>query len=494
MAKRKPKKERLKDQAAARNKKKTRVKKRTTKRGATRRKSAKEPAPSEKPVQRLTPPRSVAAALHEGGPRTPPPMRILFAFDDVVERSLISSEMSGTRLAFSPVNAKNVKEAAKMLTQQRFDCALLDLHHADGDVFTLLDRLRRGKGSETPLVVLLSVDDTELVIKLLESGVEEVLFKGTLTSRSLGRGVRCAIARSKAQAARAVPPPPPPSSGTASRSESGDGFSPLQPLIGGYRIEKQIGVGGMGTVFLATQLKLKRKVALKILFPRFANNLYHMTRFTREAQALASLHHPAVIEIYDFFKDQGRFCIAMGYAPGGSLLSAIEAGGPKDERWTARAFIPVAEALWELAQHDIVHRDLKPSNLLLTEQGKLKIADFGLVKLGGGKSITRAGIRLGTPAYASPEQLEQPQHADHRSDLYCLGCTIYQTLTGIPPHAVPDRRRMQRDASQRPKPVDQLRTNLSKGIVAVVGKLMERDPAKRYQTGAEVAAALRPLR
>lgn len=260
----------------------------------------------------------------------------------------------------------------------------------------------------------------------------------------------------------------------------------------GYRIERKLGEGGMGEVFLASQIELSRQVAIKILSRQHSSDAGLLRRFQREARALAQLDSPYIVPIHDMFVSDGIFCIVLGYCPGGSVKDLIRAPGIDEQRAAAIA-CQTALGLWAAAQQGITHRDIKPDNLLLSASGRVKIADFGLVKADASDSaqLTVRGQLMGTPAFMSPEQCEDSHASDHRSDLYSLGCTLFAMLTGRPPFPGPALVNFLKQHVADPPP--SLTGRVSPAMAGVVAKLLEKDPAARFQTGAELARALEPL-
>ncbi len=270
--------------------------------------------------------------------------------------------------------------------------------------------------------------------------------------------------------------------------------SPFDDLLGrslgGYRIESKLGQGGMGAVFLATQLKLDRKVALKLLPNLSPETREPLERFQHEAKRFAALHNPYITQVHDLVEDDGLIGIAMEYAPGGSLRGLLQSQGPLDESNAATIVRQAALGLWEAAKSGLVHRDIKPNNLLLTESGEIKIGDFGLSVIGDMTGPAEREVDFGTPAYMPPEQWEDSDSADHRSDLYALGCTLYELLAGETPFKGPgvaDFRQQHRE--QRPT----IPSQLSEVMQAIIARLLEKDPKKRFQTGSELAHHLEPL-
>ncbi len=267
-----------------------------------------------------------------------------------------------------------------------------------------------------------------------------------------------------------------------------------RPDIPGYRIVRKLGEGGMGVVYLAQQVELGRKVALKILAPGLARDRSLIERFRREARLLARVHHPSIVSIHELLEQDGRFCIVMHYVDGGTLKQRIRAGalpGPLAVDLCCQA----ARGLWAAAQQGLVHRDIKPDNLLIDAQNRLKIGDFGLAKAAEESSgLTRTGSMMGTPAYMPPEQWNDGRQTDHRSDLYALGCTLFEMLAGHPPFRGPTTANFTKQHCLNPAP--DLRdscADVHPALAGIVARLLAKDPALRFQTGEQLAEALENL-
>ncbi len=281
--------------------------------------------------------------------------------------------------------------------------------------------------------------------------------------------------------------------GLLSRSAPHD---PLTGLVGsvvsGYRIERMLGQGGMGTVYFANQLKPKRAVAMKVLSPVLCRDPELAMRFEREADALARVDSPYVVPIYQMFEAYECICLTMAYLPGGSVRTLLAGGARLDEARAAAIVRQTALGLWAAAQEGIVHRDVKPDNLLLTANGDIKIADFGLVKaVGASDLVTNSGTLVGTPAYMSPEQFKDSHSVDHRSDLYGLGCCLFELVTGRHPFAGPHTMDYMLQHCEAPVPDPAaLRPDLSPAMRSIIMQLLAKNPRERFSDGKELAHVL----
>ncbi|MGH3856737.1 MAG: serine/threonine-protein kinase [Pseudonocardiaceae bacterium] len=208
------------------------------------------------------------------------------------------------------------------------------------------------------------------------------------------------------------------------------------PELPGYRIERQLGRGSMGVVYLAEDMQLRRKVALKILAPTLADDELFRKRFDRESQSAANLDHPHIVPVYAAGEARGLLYIAMRYVAGGDLRTLLDATGPLSLPKAADIVSAVAHALDAAHAQGMIHRDVKPANILIDDrsgQQHYYLSDFGITKIvSSGRSLTSTGQIVGTVDYLAPEQI-QGKPVDGRADLYALGCVLYQCLTGVVP-------------------------------------------------------------
>lgn len=278
---------------------------------------------------------------------------------------------------------------------------------------------------------------------------------------------------------------------TRAPERTGDGAAekPLQRL-GKYLIEKKLGQGGMGAVYLARDSELRRQVAIKVLPKDKASNPTLVRRFKAEAQAAAQLRHDNIVAVYDSDEADGYLFIAMEYVDGQDLHEMINRRGKIPVKRSIEMIKQVVAALQHAHEHKIVHRDIKPSNLLIRRDGMVKITDLGLARSVDDTietGITRAGTTVGTVDYMAPEQARNSKLADIRSDLYSLGCTWFQMLTGHAPY--PEGSLTNKLQAHAVKPIPDPRAendNVTEGLVAVIQRMMAKKPEDRYQTPAEL--------
>jgi serine/threonine-protein kinase len=253
-----------------------------------------------------------------------------------------------------------------------------------------------------------------------------------------------------------------------------------------FRILRPLGQGGMGAVYVAEQLGLGRHVALKVMHPHIASAPGFSERFQREAQVLARLRHPGSVEVYDYGLDADFLFLAMELVSGETVESLLAREGALPVPHAVGLAVQVLEVLEAAHVLGIIHRDLKPANLFLEAHARgerVKVLDFGLATIGGGEQarLTQEGMAMGTPGFMSPEQM-RGLPLDGRSDLYSLGCVLYELLTGVPPFPVMASAEV--SASHLYKPVPPLREarpdlSLPEHLEAVVMKALEKLPERR---------------
>ena len=263
-------------------------------------------------------------------------------------------------------------------------------------------------------------------------------------------------------------------------------------LAGRYTIERELGRGGMATIYLAYDLRHDRDVALKVMHPEVAAAL-GPERFLREIRISARLDHPHILTLIDSGQTDGVLWYVLPYVRGESLRAKLAREKQLSVEEAIRIATQVASALDYAHRHGIIHRDIKPENILLHE-GEAVVADFGIalaVREAGGERLTETGLSLGTPHYMSPEQATGSREPEPRSDLYSLGAVVYEMLTGEPPHTGPTAQAViAKLLSERPTRIRTVRADVPDHIEAAVAKALAKVPADRFASASEFATAL----
>jgi serine/threonine protein kinase len=257
-------------------------------------------------------------------------------------------------------------------------------------------------------------------------------------------------------------------------------------VIGGrYRLDERIGTGAMSEVWLAHDLELERRVAVKLLAAATDRD-----RFTREAQTVAGLSHPNICRLFDFGEADGRPYIVFEYLAGGTLEERLRPGEPLADADTARVASELAAALAHAHARGVLHRDIKPSNVLFDEEGNAKLADFGIAHVGDASTLTEAGTILGTAAYISPEQA-QAEPITAATDVYAFGVVLYQLLTGhLPFEGEAALELAMRHVNEEPTPIAELRPEAPPTLERVATWSLAKRPEDRPPDGAALVAAL----
>ena len=254
-------------------------------------------------------------------------------------------------------------------------------------------------------------------------------------------------------------------------------------IDGRYRILHHIGSGGMADVYCAEDVHLGRRVAVKLLYRRFAQDQEFVERFRREASAAAALQHPNVVNVYDRGEYDGTYYIAMEYCEGLSLKEVITREAPLDPARAIDITLQILVAARFAHRRGVIHRDLKPQNVIIQSderEGGIKVADFGIARAGSSE-ITEVGAIMGTAQYLSPEQA-QGKPVTAASDLYSIGVVLYEMLTGRPPFEGDSTVAIAlKHVNQQPQPPGELRADLPPELSAVVMRALEKEPGQRYQ-------------
>ena len=255
----------------------------------------------------------------------------------------------------------------------------------------------------------------------------------------------------------------------------------MKERIGHYSIVSELGRGGMGVVYKAHEESLNRMVALKVLGKHLSEDESFVERFKREAQSAAALNHPNIVQVYAIDEFEGQHCFAMEYVQGASIQQMIKSRGPMDPVAAGRLILQAASGLGAAHGHGIVHRDIKPANLMVDDRGLVKITDFGLALLAAGTTrLTATGMFMGTPGYLSPEQCLD-EGIDQRTDIYSLGVTLYEMLTGVTPLKADSPLALLRQIIDvEPKDVGELRPEVPDRLRAILRRMMAKKPGDRY--------------
>lgn len=265
--------------------------------------------------------------------------------------------------------------------------------------------------------------------------------------------------------------------------------------LGKYKLLGHIGTGGMSSVYLAEHTLMGDRRAIKVLPKKRVKDASYLARFQLEAKAIASLNHPNIVLAHDIDNQDDVHYIVMEYVDGVDLQTLVKNEGPLDFAMAADVIAQAARGLGHAHSKGVVHRDVKPANLLIDGEGRVRLLDMGLalVNTEGDDSLTVANNEnvLGTADYLAPEQALNSHTVDHRVDIYGLGCTLYYLLTGRPPFSDGTlAQRIARHQTEMPKSVRKLRTDCPGELEGICVKMIQKDPAYRYQSAPDVAEAL----
>ena len=267
----------------------------------------------------------------------------------------------------------------------------------------------------------------------------------------------------------------------------------LTVFNGRYELLRRIARGGMADVYLARDASLDRQVAVKVLFPEFANDPSFVERFRREAKAAANLNHPNIVGIYDWGQEQGTYYIVMEYVVGRSMADVMRSTGRLSPDRAAEIAADVAEALSAAHNAGLVHRDIKLGNIIVSDDGQVKVADFGIATALArrtGDNLTHIGSVMGTATYFSPEQA-QGKALDGRSDLYSLGVVLYEMIVGKPPFTAETSTAVAvKHVQERPLAPSLLGVSIVESLEAIILKLLAKNPANRYPKADDLRADL----
>lgn len=261
-------------------------------------------------------------------------------------------------------------------------------------------------------------------------------------------------------------------------------------VVGNYKVVEKIGEGGMGAVYKGVDLMLEREVAIKVLKPELASQPQVVERFRSEAVTLAKLNHPNIATLYSFFRQGDNFFMVLEFVNGTPLERIIEAHGVMTCEQAIPLFCQMLEGIEHAHSFGIIHRDIKPANMMLTQNGLLKVLDFGIARALGSARMTRAGHLIGTIEYMSPEQV-RGMDTDVRSDIYSLGMVLYEMLTGRVPFASDSEfELMKAQVEQLPTPPREFAPSIPEQVEWAILCATEKDPEKRFQTAGAFGGAI----
>ncbi len=266
--------------------------------------------------------------------------------------------------------------------------------------------------------------------------------------------------------------------------------------IGDYLVLQRLGRGGMADVYLTRQLSLQRPIALKVLKRELAKDGTYVDRFLREARAAAALVHANIVQIFEVGQHKNIHFIAQEYISGQNLKMWLNRNGAAEPKLAMEILVGTAQAIQKADEFQVVHRDIKPENIMLSDNGEIKVTDFGLARINNDQSsetLTKVGITMGTPLYMSPEQVEGAV-LDARSDIYSLGVTAYHMLAGTPPFNGDNAlaiamQQVKNDAA----PLGEIRPDLPEAISALIHSMIEKSPENRPQSANEVLKVLKKI-
>jgi DNA-binding response OmpR family regulator len=389
------------------------------------------------------------------------------------------------------------------------DLVVSDVQMPRLDGLELTRKLReRYDKARLPIVLVSVMSEEEDIVRGFEAGANDYLVKPYRPAELLAKvSVLAKEGPYLRKPDEPLPPEPPaprtPADGQAAAKTDSDtrlislgagAKSEVKYFFDKYEIRGEYGRGGMGTVYRAVKRDDGRPVALKVLAPRLSESRTAIARFLREIKVLSELECDNVVTVYDHGYDNGRYFLAMEAVEGDALDRIVGREGPLAEKTTADVFAQAARALHAIADKGLVHRDVKPANILRRQDGLVKLVDFGLAKHENDASgLSESGYALGTPYYIAPEIIEGGR-PDARSDLFALGVTMFEGLTGRRPFTGVVPYQIFQLIVSGPKPdIFAGRPSLGRPLGAVVEKLLERDPRKRYQRATDVESDLREV-
>lgn len=405
--------------------------------------------------------------------------RVLVVDDEPTLKALIARtlEVVGCRCE----TAGDGVEALAKIDAAHYDLLVTDLRMPRMGGVELIEHVRE-RGIETPVVIMSGYTDFDFARQALRLRVSDYLVKPIADLTEVQAAARRAIETYSKQCARA--PSPANILGAVHAAGSAEATDLRGHTLGGFEIRERIGRGGMGSVYKAVQLSTNRPVAFKALQLSKVDDREAALRFVREAQVAAQLDHPNIVRGLGAGVDAGYCYFAMEFVDGRSAAEHLNTNGPFGEKsaiCVASQILVALEYAWSLG---LVHRDVAPGNILLTSDGRSRLADLGIVRdrRPGSPALTAEGVTYGTPFYMAPEQARAFGSADFRADVYGLGATLYHMVAGAPPfdsQSALDVITMH--LRDRPKPAFEKNAEVSLELSSVLDKMLHKSPDGRYQ-------------
>lgn len=413
---------------------------------------------------------------------------LLVVDDNKMNRDMLSRRL--IREGFSVLTAENGRQAIEMVKAHTIDLVLMDLMMPDMTGTEAIAVLRQTLSPlQLPIIMVSANTDSEEMVKAITNGANDYVTKPIDFPVTLAK-IKSYLAR------RSAAPPAAASNGGPAPAAPAVSLRPgdlkLGDVINQYRLESLLGEGGMGKVYRATDVRLLREVAIKVVLGESVEDS-QLDRFLQEARSLARVQHPGVITIYSI-EEQPLHYIAMELVEGQELEAVLNSGKPiaaaQAVDWTAQTL----DALQAVHDKGILHRDLKPSNIMLDTNWRVRVMDFGLAKIvEEDLKLTKSGEVWGTPQYMAPEHVDPAfGELDNQTDIYAMGVILYQMLTGALPIKAKSLPQILFElVSKTPDPPERLNADIPPELSKVVLRSLEKDKAKRYKTAREFASDLR---
>lgn len=417
---------------------------------------------------------------------------LLVVDDNKMNRDMLSRRL--IREGFSVLTAEGGQQAIDMVKAHAIDLVLMDLMMPDMTGTEAIAVLRQTLSPlQLPIIMVSANTDSEEMVKAITNGANDYVTKPIDFPVTLAK-IKSYLARRTA----APPAAPAPTNGPAPESQRTVTMRPadlkLGDVINQYRLESLLGEGGMGKVYRATDVRLLREVAIKVVLGESVENS-QLDRFLQEARSLARVQHPGVITIYSI-EEHPLHYIAMELVEGQELENVLNKGKPVPPDQAREWTVQILDALQAVHDKGILHRDLKPSNIMLDSHDRVRVMDFGLAKIvEEDLKLTKSGEVWGTPQYMAPEHVDPAfGELDNQTDLYATGVILYQMLTGALPIKAKSLPQILFElVSKQPDPPEKLNPQIPAELSHVVLKSLEKDKTRRYRQARDFANDLRAV-